>query len=208
LNSAFFNLEKEKQNKILDAAFKEFADNGFYKANTDNIVKEAGISKGLLFYYFNNKKELYHDLIDIGTALLQDNYMVPASWAGDNYLDRYKHASMLKMKLYHEHPQILNFLGKIYLDGDESPISEESVKKLREIRQLVLSSFLSDPGDTPFRTDIPKESILKMIKWLMDGYEKDLLANFKNRQISNINADPYWDDYNIFLEQLKKIFYI
>ena len=40
---------------MINAALKIFAKNGYAHASTDDIVKEAGISKGLLFHYFINK---------------------------------------------------------------------------------------------------------------------------------------------------------
>ncbi len=55
----FLTLDQEKQERILNAASKEFAQKGFVNASTNEMVKEAGISKGLLFHYFKNKKQLY-----------------------------------------------------------------------------------------------------------------------------------------------------
>ena len=46
----FLKLDDEKRDRILNAAMKEFR-YGYVKASTDIIVKEAGISKGLLFHY-------------------------------------------------------------------------------------------------------------------------------------------------------------
>ena len=57
MTSKFLNLHKEKQQRILNAALNEFANKGFDRASTNEIVKSAGISKGLLFHYFNNKKD-------------------------------------------------------------------------------------------------------------------------------------------------------
>ena len=50
MNNKFFDLKKEKQDRMINAALKVFAIYGFNKASTDDIVKEAGISKGLLFH--------------------------------------------------------------------------------------------------------------------------------------------------------------
>ena len=60
----FEELEKEKQDRILDAAIKEFAEYGYENGSTNRIVSVCGISKGSLFKYFENKEELYFYLID------------------------------------------------------------------------------------------------------------------------------------------------
>lgn len=59
MNDKFYLLEEEKQLKIINAAMEVFGKNEYKKASTDLIAAKAGISKGLLFYYFHNKKELY-----------------------------------------------------------------------------------------------------------------------------------------------------
>ena len=52
MNNKFFDLKKEKQDRIINAALSVFAKNGYAHASTDEIVREASISNGLLFHYF------------------------------------------------------------------------------------------------------------------------------------------------------------
>ena len=59
MNEKFFDLKKDKQDRMINGALKVFAQNGYQKASTDDIVKEAGISKGLLFHYFGSKAGTY-----------------------------------------------------------------------------------------------------------------------------------------------------
>lgn len=60
----FEKISEEKKNRIIRAALKEFAVKGYEEASTNNIVKEAGISKGMIFHYFENKKNLYLYILD------------------------------------------------------------------------------------------------------------------------------------------------
>jgi len=55
----FFNLSKERQKRIVDAAINEFAAARFENATVSNIVKEAGIARGSFYQYFEDKKDLY-----------------------------------------------------------------------------------------------------------------------------------------------------
>lgn len=45
---------------ILSAALSLFAEKGFAQTSTDDIVKEASVSKGLIFYHFKSKEGLLH----------------------------------------------------------------------------------------------------------------------------------------------------
>ena len=64
MNGKFFDLKKEKQDRMINAALKVFALHGYRRASTDDIVKEAGISKGLLFHYFESKIGVYNFIYD------------------------------------------------------------------------------------------------------------------------------------------------
>ncbi|RLE95860.1 MAG: hypothetical protein DRJ55_01030 [Thermoprotei archaeon] len=51
----------KKQNvreKIVEAAMQVFAEKGFFKATIDQVARTAGVSKGLVFWYFRSKNEL------------------------------------------------------------------------------------------------------------------------------------------------------
>ncbi|MHC6180196.1 TetR/AcrR family transcriptional regulator [Clostridium sp. JNZ X4-2] len=55
----FFNLEEKKQETIMRSAVNEFLNHGFEKGNIANIAKNASVSKGSMYQYFENKKELF-----------------------------------------------------------------------------------------------------------------------------------------------------
>lgn len=64
MNGKFFDLKKEKQDRMINAALKTFALHGYRHASTDDIVREASISKGLLFHYFESKLGVYSFIYD------------------------------------------------------------------------------------------------------------------------------------------------
>jgi TetR/AcrR family transcriptional regulator len=45
--------------RILDAAIREFSENGLAGARTEQIAEIAGVNKALLYYYFSSKEALY-----------------------------------------------------------------------------------------------------------------------------------------------------
>lgn len=72
----FEELSQEKQRRIIDAGMEVFGRYEYKKANTEDIAAKAGISKGLLFYYFKDKKSFYMYLfqycVTIVTKTLDD----------------------------------------------------------------------------------------------------------------------------------------
>ena len=68
----FFNLPEEKRITIQNAAMQEFADNGFEKASINRIVASAGIAKGSFYQYFEDKVDVFRQVVDdIGEKKMQ-----------------------------------------------------------------------------------------------------------------------------------------
>lgn len=55
--------QQDTKDKILDAAVKEFAENGFHQTSVSAIAKEAGLGKGTLYWHFSSKDELFIEII-------------------------------------------------------------------------------------------------------------------------------------------------
>ena len=70
MNQKFFELNEEKRLAIINAGLEVFSKNDYKHALTDDIAAKAGISKGLLFYYFHNKLELYQYLAQYSARLV------------------------------------------------------------------------------------------------------------------------------------------
>lgn len=49
----------EKKTKIVKAGLDLFCEKGFYKTNTVEIAKAAGVSTGTVYSYFKNKTDIY-----------------------------------------------------------------------------------------------------------------------------------------------------
>ena len=59
------NLPKEaRQSQIMEAAMKVITHKGFSNARIDDIVNEAGLSKGAIYHHYEGKKDLFLALID------------------------------------------------------------------------------------------------------------------------------------------------
>lgn len=51
--------KNDKQERILEAAGRVFAEKGFFKSTIAMIAAEAGIASGTIYLYFANKEDLY-----------------------------------------------------------------------------------------------------------------------------------------------------
>jgi len=71
----FADLRKDRRQAILDAALTVFANSGYHSASVSMIAKEAVVSKGLMYNYFESKEAvlltLVNDLFDMMVTKLK-----------------------------------------------------------------------------------------------------------------------------------------
>lgn len=60
----FFRLEKEKQEKIIEACEKEFSSGPIHQSSIANIVKYADIPRGSFYQYFEDKDDAFFYICD------------------------------------------------------------------------------------------------------------------------------------------------
>jgi AcrR family transcriptional regulator len=128
---------------ILNAAEKEFSAKGFDGARVDQIAREAGVNKALLYYYFKSKKgllqALYERLIDKGLSTLQFETLSEGNLVDDpesftrfystflSFFEKYRDIIRILMieSLKKEGDSPILELAKIYLDGRALKLVEE-----------------------------------------------------------------------------------
>ena len=63
----------EKRNRIIKMGFELMCEEGYYQTTTTDIAKYAGVSTGIIYQYFNDKKEIFIE----GIKGYSDNIMFP-----------------------------------------------------------------------------------------------------------------------------------
>ncbi len=74
----FDNLDPQKQEAILKAAGEEFAAKGFEAASINRIIQDSGMSKGSVYYYFEDKGDLFATVVERGTQRIMAEIGWPA----------------------------------------------------------------------------------------------------------------------------------
>ncbi len=73
--------EEERREQIKQAAINLFSSRGYDQASLDDLVQEAGVSKSLLYWYWESKAALLKDLID--TCMLSYRELLQAAVDSD-----------------------------------------------------------------------------------------------------------------------------
>ncbi len=184
----------------------EFSENGFEQASTNRIVQNAGIGKGTLFYYFPSKKELFFFLIDYAISFIQREYLDRIDDQEGDFLEKYKKAAQVKLEIYNYNPQVLNLLGNLVVN-QEVELPPDLEKRLIETQQQGYFRLFNNIDKSLIRKDLDPDRAIKLIQWMMDGYTGEMINNLKGKKLSQIDLEPYWEDFYAYLDMLRRVFY-
>ena len=85
--SRFHNLDPERREAILSAAAEEFSDRGYAATSISRILDRADLSKGSLYYYFDDKADLFATVVDeaVKRLLVEAGGFEPSSLTRESY---------------------------------------------------------------------------------------------------------------------------
>ncbi|WP_332871753.1 TetR/AcrR family transcriptional regulator [Paraliobacillus zengyii] len=202
----FAGLDKEKQKRIINAALEEFAERGYQEASTNRIVKAAGIGKGMLFYYFKNKKTLYHYLLTDSLDIMLNDFLEEIDMNETDFIERLHQIARIKLKLFIKHPHVINFLGTFML-AQEDNFPVDISEKYQRLQTIGFSKMYEDIDRSLFRSDIDVEKAFQLIRWGIEGYQEELKMRLKGEKFKTVDMGPYWDEFYEYLAILKTAFY-
>lgn len=205
----FEKLPQEKKDKILNAAINEFCKESYSSASTNNIINEAGISKGALFNYFGSKKNLYLYLVDY----LKDyyvKYMINKMKINStDIFQRIIDWEELKASIAFENPSIRNFFAYAFVNVPEKLKVEIGIryKKLHELGYKLTTEGIDL---SKFRDDIDKVKAVELIVMTLDGLTQKRVAAYKSMEGSGYDPkdiDRANEEFKDYIVVLRKVFY-
>lgn len=160
----------------------------------------------MLFYYFQNKEELFNYLLNYSLDLVHHQLQQQVDSKEPDFIERLKQIAQRKTAFHLKHPNILSFLGNIFL-RDISEIPESFKVRYEEMMKNQHSLLYNGIDKTLFRNDIDTEKAFKLIQWSIEGYQNELIAQLKNQNLTHINYNPYFEEFYELLDILKTLYY-
>lgn len=174
--------------KIIDAALTLFTEHGFHKTSISKIAKEAGVSKGLTYNYFDTKEELLFAIIDHASESMIEIAERLVSDAGYqttllNFLDDYFHFLRSNKEFL---ALQLGLLFQPDLKNLTRPLLEKRSNRLYKItRTMFKRSRVFNPDQSAKRFMSELDGIALHYLFVFDKYPleemvKQLFNNYKN----------------------------
>ena len=164
----------------MDVALVHFANNGYFKTTINHIARHAGISKGLMYNYFDSKEELLTEIINRSLAEIS-KYFDPDN---DGYLseDEFEFFIRKLFSILREKISFWRLLSQLFLQKD--------------VRDQLLKSFSGHVSSTQVMYTNRNNTFLSLVTKMI----KDYFIRKKNRKPADY--DPVLD-MNMFFYTLE-----
>ena len=199
MNEKFFDLKKEKQDRMINASLKVFAINGYKHASTDDIVTEAGISKGLLFHYFGSKLGLYTFLYDYSVKFMKLELTRGVNENTTDYFELRKQIELAKLQVLKNYPYMQQFLDRSILENTKEALL--AVEDLRNVLPDVYADIFRQTDQSLFAPNVDVEKLNTMLEYTVKG----LMAE-KFEKLS-FNPDMLYEEIEGYLTMMKQLVY-
>ena len=201
MNEKFYELPPEKQQRIINAGLEVFGAHDYPQASTDDITAKAEISKGLLFYYFKNKKEFYLFLFDYCCEFFRSQVVTEDFIKITDFFDLMEYAARIKYLVILQYPYMMNFVMKAYYSRREE-VSEAMKDRITATLAEVYSVYFKNIHFSRFKDDVDPRQLLQMLTWMAEGYIQDKL-----RQSETLEIDELMQDFHDWQTMFRKIAY-
>lgn len=188
----FYNLNEEKRNAIIKASIEEFSTHTYNEASVNTIVEKSGISKGSLYQYFEDKKDIYLYLIEYaGQAKLE--YLqkhLPISF--DDFFNGLCTLMIQGTQFSLHNPLYSRLLYKAF----QGPLVDESLARLKEINRDYLTRLV---GEAMEKGEVRSDTAIDVMVFFL---------NVLTTEFAQFVADKTgisWDEVYLNEEALKQL---
>lgn len=190
--STFFNLDEQKRQMIIQACIDEFALQPFSSASINQIIKQANISRGSFYQYFEDKEDCYMYLLS-EIAKIKMDLLKNASlmYQTNDFFENLQ--IMLEQTLtWIEKEPKLYAIG-VLMEYDNSDFVQKLVAKNAQSVEFLKSLVNQDIEQGRIRHDIDVDLLIQMLlsvnrEILMTAYrERDFeKVKYQFKQVLNI----------------------
>lgn len=205
LNSAFDKLSEEKKQQIIDVCLEEFGNKGFKGGSTDVITDRLNISKGILYYYFGNKKNLFLYILNyamnkVTNKMIEDMKTVRAN----SFSDRVKEVLLRKLRSTLEYPKETQFLIKAYSDippnmkTELMTLKQSQVEMFNRLRHEYLFKYIDTSN---LREGIPLIRVIEFSNIVFDYITQKCLMQYKGREYELLqNPNVFLAEVDVYID--------
>lgn len=190
----------KKKDELIEAALDEFSVNSYENASLNKIIKNAGISKGLFYYHFDDKKGLYLFILNIATenqVEFINKYMKEQDLKVKDIFEDLKLQFQISGKFASANPKHYKFITMFFKEN-HGEINKDIKSTVKSSNQLLLEQLVDKAiknGD--FNKRFSKDFLIKIMGYLFTNYFEIF------NQEEDYELDKILDNAQTFVDFLK-----
>ena len=170
------SLSSEKAQRIVEAMRRSVARRGTAGSTFDHVSREAGVSRGLLHYYFGTKEQLLVEAVrrdcDLRMELLEQQ--LAQAQTADDYIDL---MAQNLQKTVHEDPDFVTLVFELFtLSRRNEDIAAEYGGLMRRMREQVAGMLAGAEREGILHLHAEPEAVAEILFSLGDGFALRMLA--------------------------------
>ncbi|UEL47754.1 MULTISPECIES: TetR/AcrR family transcriptional regulator [Terrisporobacter] len=201
MTEIFNKLDEEKRLAIINSGLEIFSIYGFQKSSTDLIARKAGISKGLLFYYFKNKLSYFEFLFEYSQKIISSSIDMDLCRKTRDFFEVLECVIDQKYKLLTKYPHIFNFIVVAYWSNDNRIIDIVS-NKVISYDNFNIYEYLDNIDKSKFKNEEDIHKVIEMLSLMLDGYIQNKL-----KMNEDIDINEIMKKYKVWTSLLKEAVY-
>ena len=171
-------MAEDTRNEILESAVQLFSKNNYHAVSMSEIAEGAGVSKGTLYWHFDSKKELFHEIALKGMNYFSKEFE-KISNQDKNFEEKIKGIVHFVLKTFAEHITMLDvFRNNIELLNQD--FKNEIEKKHRENVKIVAEIIDEGIEEGLIKDENSEDISMMMLSILFTPQTKDLLHSNEN----------------------------
>ncbi len=186
------NLDETRQKRLFESAAEEFAEKGFDAASLNRILERSGMSKSSLYYYFDDKADLFTTLIERSLEVLfkhiggLDLDALAAETFWSDFEDRYR-----KSLLFVESHGWLVRFGSMFYSLRSNPQKGATTDRLFQATRTWVGKAITR-GQTlgVIRTDLPQSMLIDSTMGLIEALDRWVIAHWNDLSEADKQAIP------------------
>jgi AcrR family transcriptional regulator len=126
----------ERRQQLVTAARAVFSGKGYHAATVDDITRAAGVAKGTFYLYFQEKREVYYEVIRGFLQLIKDiGRSVQVAGRGADFMSRAEHAATELMRIYLDNRELarLAYRESMGLDPELEKMISSFYREIAEV---------------------------------------------------------------------------
>ena len=157
----------DKRDRILKAAIKVFAKNGFYATRVSEIAKAAGVADGTIYLYFKNKDDVLITIFQDGIQQLLVILREVAS-SGQPFDERITHIIELQLGLLEEQRDLAEVIT-VNLRQSSSLLKQYAAPLFMEYIDVIAGLVREGQKEGAFRKDINSRVVARSLFGALDA---------------------------------------